>query len=571
MDVPKTLNLDFRVPLLTYRLPEGEFAGEALRYYLDHFSSDLIALEGGRIDADRGTLYFAEDVHIDRPIELIGKGKGSSIFELAPGCRLIIDYAGTSPNGGSGENSLLSRFSVRSKQLRRAEPDDGVGIANTRAKYTHYRKGDCVLAQGGANKERFWRAVKGGTTDPCVDVLTDLKIITEVGKPVADGDIIWSCEAFPKLRVNGASVDVGERDLIPGDNRGFWECIHAGTRSNSCPPDLLQPARDAVVPDGTAVWRYILPSGILVLARCRLEQLDFRAITGACIHIQAGHNEPHSNGASAGRIDDIDYLQVGLGVYVGGSDANAWTLRDVGGQDAGWGRTDLSTAETANPGRGPGYEEIGIGGGHNVWDHSLGGMLCEGSWCEGGTGRGIKNDSPVSTFIGCTSENRTKDWISGKWLGQSYGSAIPILTATESAFTVTINTSTAHGLLPSHPVLVTGVGVPGYNGVWITASVPSATSLTYLCSHTGLGAFGGGYVEDPRGVQLNPLAPSCVISAANVALHSPLTIVAYNSNAWANLGSVPAWTLVVNIEQKRPLMKDDEGKWRDLMGNIVTI
>ena len=64
--------------------------------------------------------------------------------------------------------------------------------------------------------------------------------------------------------------------------------------------------------------------------------------------------------------------------------------------------------------------------------------------------------------------------------------------ATESGSTVTIKTTAAHGLAVNQTVLIAGVGVAGYNGIYTVTSVPNATTFTYSNLTTGLAASGGG-------------------------------------------------------------------------------
>ena len=64
--------------------------------------------------------------------------------------------------------------------------------------------------------------------------------------------------------------------------------------------------------------------------------------------------------------------------------------------------------------------------------------------------------------------------------------------ATEVGNIVTITTSAAHGLAVGVTVTIAGVGVAGYNGTFVIASIPSPTTFTYVSPTTGLGASGGG-------------------------------------------------------------------------------
>ena len=64
--------------------------------------------------------------------------------------------------------------------------------------------------------------------------------------------------------------------------------------------------------------------------------------------------------------------------------------------------------------------------------------------------------------------------------------------ASESGTTVTIRTSTAHGLKAGETVTISGVGVAGYNGTFTVVTVPTTTTFTYTAGTSGLGLSGGG-------------------------------------------------------------------------------
>jgi hypothetical protein len=63
----------------------------------------------------------------------------------------------------------------------------------------------------------------------------------------------------------------------------------------------------------------------------------------------------------------------------------------------------------------------------------------------------------------------------------------PIISATESGNTVTVTTNGTHGFVPGQSIVVAGVSVVGYNGVFTVASVSDATHFTYTDSNAGLG------------------------------------------------------------------------------------
>jgi uncharacterized lipoprotein YajG len=86
--------------------------------------------------------------------------------------------------------------------------------------------------------------------------------------------------------------------------------------------------------------------------------------------------------------------------------------------------------------------------------------------------------------------------------------------ATEVGGTVTLSTTTPHGLSAGQSVLVAGVGVAGYNGVFTVASVPSSTTLTYTAAPGLTTPSGGGYVTGGVAAAIAPDGAKIYIAAA---------------------------------------------------------
>lgn len=72
--------------------------------------------------------------------------------------------------------------------------------------------------------------------------------------------------------------------------------------------------------------------------------------------------------------------------------------------------------------------------------------------------------------------------------------------AVETGNLVTITTTGPHGLLPGVNVTIAGVGVAGYNGTFVTASVFSPTVFTVINGTAGLAASGGGTASNAIGI-----------------------------------------------------------------------
>ncbi|HEY5921329.1 MAG TPA: hypothetical protein VIV11_06650 [Kofleriaceae bacterium] len=70
-------------------------------------------------------------------------------------------------------------------------------------------------------------------------------------------------------------------------------------------------------------------------------------------------------------------------------------------------------------------------------------------------------------------------------------SSARITSATQSGFTATFTTATAHFLVAGDEVLVRNVTIAGYNGAWRVATAPTATTFTAVLTVQGLGAATG--------------------------------------------------------------------------------
>lgn len=103
----------------------------------------------------------------------------------------------------------------------------------------------------------------------------------------------------------------------------------------------------------------------------------------------------------------------------------------------------------------------------------------------------------------------------------TYIAASGVPGATESGCTtppctVTITTTTPHGLSGTPNVTVGGVGVAGYNGNFTVTSVPTATTFTYTDSTASLADSGGGYVTTVPGQGTSAASPVAPGSVADV-------------------------------------------------------
>ncbi len=118
-----------------------------------------------------------------------------------------------------------------------------------------------------------------------------------------------------------------------------------------------------------------------------------------------------------------------------------------------------------------GYHTGGFGGSTNV------------TFTNQGT---IRADMPGGTIT-----LNGNSWLNAGTI-EATAAANPIATATQVSSTVTITTTAPHGFSGGQRVVIAGVSVAGYNGVFTISSVTSATTFTYTNTVTGLAASGGG-------------------------------------------------------------------------------
>ena len=113
--------------------------------------------------------------------------------------------------------------------------------------------------------------------------------------------------------------------------------------------------------------------------------------------------------------------------------------------------------------------------------------------------------------------------------------------ATEINSTVTITTTTAHGFTVGEQVIVNGVSIPGYNGTWTIASVPTPTTFTYTDTTSLMLPSQGGNVEavnpslngftvtfagsvDPNSVNVSDVAVYLPGASGQASIKVPITV-----------------------------------------------
>src|SRR5262249_55856720 len=85
--------------------------------------------------------------------------------------------------------------------------------------------------------------------------------------------------------------------------------------------------------------------------------------------------------------------------------------------------------------------------------------------------------------------------------------------------TPTITTATPHGFSPGQTVRITGVGAPGYNGMYTILTTPTLTTFTYTNPVGGLPDSGGGTASVPTGqATATYTATGCNTGSADAAV-----------------------------------------------------
>jgi len=86
---------------------------------------------------------------------------------------------------------------------------------------------------------------------------------------------------------------------------------------------------------------------------------------------------------------------------------------------------------------------------------------------------------------------------------------------TEVTTTVTVSTTTAHGLAIGDIFSISGAGVVGYNGTWTAISPTSGTTITYTNTASGLAASGSGTVTLDDTAQIQTAINNVVLNGNN--------------------------------------------------------
>ena len=102
--------------------------------------------------------------------------------------------------------------------------------------------------------------------------------------------------------------------------------------------------------------------------------------------------------------------------------------------------------------------------------------------------------------------------------------------ATQSGLICTIATTSAHQCTAGQTVIIAGVGVAGYNGTWIVASIVDATHFTFANVVSGLAASGAGTVTPLTETVTIQTSTAHGFSAGQTVAVSGVALAAYNGS-----------------------------------------
>lgn len=328
--------------------------------------------------------YFASDVHVTRGVHIEGSGGGinsisGSGFRFPPLRGMVFDCQGTSGDGGTSEYSSMENFDIKSKTCILGTPSFGTlygmmtqGV-DIRPQNAFVEKGTCVVKASsigsatptvyGSGPNVFFRATVGGitanTAEPAGFAATALNTA-----PFTDGTVTWAIESFPKNFVGGATYAVGQRVLVPGDNRFMYECTTTGVAGGSLPAEWGQPQFLVLVTSGGAVFKTV-PVSVIV---CYATSLKFRhgiifGGQGFGIHFESSFLDAANTIYTFTDnccVSDVQIFYAGGGVHYHGQDANGGRTDGVVffGQD-----TPQRTDSTHNS----------VTGEYCIWDRGQGG------------------------------------------------------------------------------------------------------------------------------------------------------------------------------------------------------
>lgn len=245
-----------------------------------------------RVQLPPGQGYCSGDLHINRPVEIIGNGKAYAAFASAQhGLRfpplkgIILHGYFSSPDypGGRSDGSRLRDLNIVST---RAIVSDAVGnwgragyqLDTTQDVWANLPStvplGSVVLKSGatvgspggdyygdGTTRNSthlvMFRCTTAGTKGSAQPGAFATAGLAQIGTTISatGGTAVWTVESVPKDYANATAYVVGQRVFLPGDPDHVFECVTAGTSLSAgtlnfgafgigrrCPPGMVAPA-----------------------------------------------------------------------------------------------------------------------------------------------------------------------------------------------------------------------------------------------------------------------------------------------------------------------------------------
>jgi hypothetical protein len=382
---------------------------------------DAMPWRGGRVMWPNSMCWISDTWKISKPIEIIGCGGNSrfhSGIECPPGKTAIyLEDKFVSADQNSAELAHIENLNIRSKTLVHGYYyglTTGTGVMLGFEVGQPARKGDLVVALGGAHPTRCFRIVNTGQDNAAaIWSGSEPDWNTTLGDETKSGGITYVTEAFPSAHMTSTPYNVGDRVYLPNDNRFILKCEVAGT-SAATRPVLLGGDGNGKTPkgneigstvvDGGVTWRLELAAGFYVAcSNVHIERCYLQGLSGAAVHIQGGNGQDirGKTVADTVRITNLFFEFTGLGIYVAAEDSNGVVIDKPFGINLGQYQPRVDAADEDR------------NGGYLIHDHSLGGIYVHGAYAQRCSRTVLKTAPGRSTFVACFSEADQLSWCGG--------------------------------------------------------------------------------------------------------------------------------------------------------------
>ncbi len=390
---------------------------------LDGVTDDLPAFQamhtamptnGGVVRMPVGIAWFSDTWRVSKPIHLLGGGGGSQQFacgiKVAPGRTAIrTDNSALSLDGNTAALVNIADFDFKSRILIHGTAGGnalGRGIGNVWNSEA-VRKGDCIIAAGGASPTVYFRCTNTGLGNSPVTLSAQPTWNTSLGATTTQSGATFTTESFPTVRANLTVYAAGQQVWPVKDNRFLFVCEGGGT-SAAAPPSEMAGGDAAAgvtindtVTDGTVTWRIRIATALLVASTLsKVRNCFVENFTGPAVSFVGGTGVLDSlvsvSDCNSSRLHELFTQYCGVGVYVSGDNCNGWTLDGLFAINIG------TLQPTPNAAAAAGYTNLG---GHILHNSSLGSGLVSNMYAQLSTGRAIHSTSPgVMSVESCFQE-----------------------------------------------------------------------------------------------------------------------------------------------------------------------